>query len=317
MEKAFVNFTWRNEPRLDTPINETNLNKINNGLNTVDNRVIVLDTSKANQSDLLQTIKTVTYNTETGLFTFTYWNGNIVTVDLNIEKIPVSFSMSSNGVITMTTTDGTQYSCDVSTLIKTYNFETSSDIRFNVVIDSNGNRTITAFLVDGSVTASKLNPDYLAEIVEQVEAAEAAADDAHASANSASYDASLSRSYAIGGSGVREGENTDNSKYYKEQAEAAATAAAQSLSDTQDVYSDTVEKYEQTSDLKDATQELFTDTETAIQTIMDNAYAGATTDVYIDLTTGEFMYQSGVFDMMIDEDDTSATFGDLLWEVRA
>ena len=97
MEKAFVNFTWRNEPRLDTPINETNLNKINNGLNTVDNRVIVLDTSKANQSDLLQTIKTVTYNTETGLFTFTYWNGNIVTVDLNIEKIPVSFSMSSNG----------------------------------------------------------------------------------------------------------------------------------------------------------------------------------------------------------------------------
>ena len=50
---------------------------------------------------------------------------------------------------------------------------------------------------------------------------------------------------------------------------------------------------------------------------MANAYAGATTDVYIDLTTGEFMYQSGVFDMMIDEDDTSATFGDLLWEVRA
>lgn len=317
MEKAFTNFTWRNEPRIDTPINETNLNKINNGLNTVDNRVIQLDTSKANQSELLKYLRNVTYDTNTGLFTFTYGNGNTVTVDLNIEKIPVSFTMSPQGVITMTTTDGTQYSCDVSTLIKTYNFDTSSDIRFNVVIDSNGNRTITAFLVDGAVTRSKIDPDYLAQIVAQVESAEAAADSANASANNAEYEALLARSYSIGGSGIREGENTDNAKYYKEQAANSATSANGAVSTVQQIYENTLEKYEQTSVLKNETQQLFNNTEQEIQTIMDNAYAQETTDVYVDFETGELMYQSGAFNLMVDEDETSPTFGDLLWEVKA
>lgn len=42
--------------------------------------------------------------------------------------------------------------------------------------------------------------------------------------------ANLSKSYAVGSSGVREGENTDNAKYYKEQT-AALNTAAQSSAD--------------------------------------------------------------------------------------
>lgn len=217
MEKAFQNFTWKNEPILETPLNAANLNSINNGLDTVDDRVIVLDVSKANQSDLLQSLKTLTYDSTTGVFIFTYWNGNTLTVDLNIEKIPVSFSMSPQGVITMTTTDGATYTANVADLIKTYTFRNSTDIRFNVVVDTQGNKTIEAYIVDGSVTASKLQPNYLADITEQAEDAASSADAALLSANASAADALMSESHNHGNTGVRQGEDTDNSKYYKEQ----------------------------------------------------------------------------------------------------
>lgn len=42
MDKAFQNFEWKNFPSTDTPVNATNLNKINNGLDTVDDRVLEL-----------------------------------------------------------------------------------------------------------------------------------------------------------------------------------------------------------------------------------------------------------------------------------
>jgi len=43
MNKAFDNFQWKNYPSTDTPINATNLNKINDGLDLVDDRVIALN----------------------------------------------------------------------------------------------------------------------------------------------------------------------------------------------------------------------------------------------------------------------------------
>ena len=164
MNKAYTRIVWENEPSIRSPLNDVNLNKMDSALDTVDTRVVSLDTSKANQSDLLTSLKTVAYNDQTGVFTFTYWNGNTLSVDLNIEKIPVSFSMSPQGVITMTTADGTSYTADVSSLIKTYSFETTSDIRFDVAVDSSGNKTIKAYVVDGSITSSKLQPNYLADI---------------------------------------------------------------------------------------------------------------------------------------------------------
>jgi hypothetical protein len=53
-------------------------------------------------------------------------------------------------------------------------------------------------------------------------AASGSASSAAGSATTATTQATLSKSYAVGGTGSRSGENTDNAKYYKEQAEAAA-----------------------------------------------------------------------------------------------
>ena len=96
MNKTYSRINWQNEPSIATPINETNLNAMDAALDTIDNRVVTFDTSKANQSDLLQTVKTVAYDIETGVFTFTFWNNTSFTADLNIEKIPVDFSMDEH-----------------------------------------------------------------------------------------------------------------------------------------------------------------------------------------------------------------------------
>ena len=154
---------WENEPSINTPINALNLNKMDYALYNIDQTLANWDTTKANQSDLLLCVKSITYDTDTGVFVFTWQNGTTQTVDLNIEKIPVSFSMSPQGVITMTTEDGTTYTADVGSLIKTYTFTDSTVIDFTVTTDASGNKTVTADIVDGSITGTKLQPNYLAD----------------------------------------------------------------------------------------------------------------------------------------------------------
>ena len=169
---------WENEPSIASPINATNLNKIDYAVYEHDRTFSTWDITKANQSDLLLSLKDVSYDTDTGVFVFTWWNGTTQTVDLNIEKIPVSFSMSPQGVITMTTDDGTQYTADVGSLIKTYTFTDSSVIDFTVTTDADGNKTVTADIVDGSINGQKLQPNYLADCQSAKNDAENAADDA-------------------------------------------------------------------------------------------------------------------------------------------
>ena len=176
---------WENEPSINTPINASNLNKMDYALKSMDDTFASWDITKANESDLLLALKTVTYDTDTGEFVFTWFNGNTATVDLNIEKIPVSFSMDANGVITMTTEDGTTYTADVGALIKTYTFTDSSEIDFTVTTDASGNKTVTASIVAGSIDGTKLTPNYLADCTAAKTAAETAEGKAEGSAEDA------------------------------------------------------------------------------------------------------------------------------------
>ena len=219
MQKAYSRIEWENYPSTDTPLNETNLNKMDVALNTVDNRVVEMDTTKANQSDLLTALWNVTYNTSTGVFTFTWKNGTSTTFDLNIEKIPVSFSMNESGVITMITADGTEYTADVSAILKVYTFSNSSTIGWTVTQNGN-NYTVSADIVNGSVTASKLQPNYLADVTAQ-------ANNASTSAGTASTQALAAEGYA---NGTQNGTPVDssspyyqnNAKYWKDEAQQAA-----------------------------------------------------------------------------------------------
>lgn len=218
---AYVNvyptrINWENEPSINTPINAVNLNKIDYAVYEHDQTLANWDTTKANQSDLLLCVKTITYDTDTGVFVFTWQNGTSQTVDLNIEKIPVSFSMDANGVITMTTEDGTQYTADVGSLIKTYTFTDSGRIDFTVTTDASGNKTVVADIIDGSITGAKLQPNYLADC----QAAQTGAETAQGLSEDSAEDA---EAWAVGqrnGSDVPSTDPTyhNNAKYYSQQA---------------------------------------------------------------------------------------------------
>lgn len=177
---VYSRINWENEPSINTPINATNLNAIDYAVYVHDQTLSNWDLTKANETDLLLCVKEITYDSDSGEFLFTWQNGTTLAVDLNIEKIPVSFSMSPQGVITMTTEDGTQYTADVGSLIKTYSFTDSTVIDFTVTTDADGNKTVTADIVDGSITGQKLQPNYLADCVSaktDAETAEGLAED--------------------------------------------------------------------------------------------------------------------------------------------
>ena len=213
---------WENEPNINTPINATNLNKMDYALYSIDGTLDNWDVTKADQSNLLLCVKSIDYDDETGEFLFTWQNGTTKTVDLNIEKIPVSFSMDANGVITMTTEDGTTYTADVGSLIKTYTFTDSSEIDFTTTTDASGNKTVTASIVAGSIDGTKLTPNYLANCQSAASAAGLSEDNARNS----SYD---SEAWAVGernGVPVTSGDPTyhNNSKYWSDQAPTNALA---------------------------------------------------------------------------------------------
>lgn len=217
----YTRINWENKSTsLKTPLNESNLNKMDKAISDLcenldiahtESNVKKLDKSSANK--LLS--ETPTWDADTGILTFKFLDGTSFSVDFNIEKIPVSFSMDSAGVITMETADGTRWTADISKAIPSaYTFSNGARITFTETTGEDGTKKITADLVKGSITDEYLATDFLAKITSNVNAASSSAASAASSATDAAADAKLAQSYAIGGSGIRDGEDTDNAKYY-------------------------------------------------------------------------------------------------------
>lgn len=210
LNKVYTRINWEDYPSENTDLDAYNLNQMDSAIDALDNRIISQDALKVNKSEINANIADWTMDETTGIITITKYNGEKVIFDLNIEKIPVGFSMSDDGIITMTTEDGTQFTADIGSMIPVLTFSDSDSISVNVT-GSGKNKTYSFTIKNGSVTEDMLQPNYLADI--KVESAKAAA-----SAQSANDKAVLSKSYAVGGTGTRQGEDTDNAKYYMEQA---------------------------------------------------------------------------------------------------
>lgn len=208
MEKTYERINWENEPSILTPINAINLNKMDSALNQIDNRVVEMDTTKAKESDALLMFNTISYDENTGKFTFTRKNGQTVVVDTLLEKVVTNFRYDAETQQLILTTPEGEVRVDMSALITQYEFLDSENIQF--VIERG---KVKAKVIAGSIKDSDLEPQYLANVTAQASLAES-------SAMRADTDSVLARSYAVGGTGQREGEDTDNAKYYKEQAEA-------------------------------------------------------------------------------------------------
>ena len=210
MNKVYTRINWEDYPSENTDIDEINLNKMDSAIDALDNRIILQDALKVDKSAINGNIADWTMDETTGVITITKYNGEKVIFDLNIEKIPVEFSMSDDGIITMTTEDGTKFTADIGSMIPVLTFEDSATIAVSVT-GTGKNKTYSFSIKTGSVTDAMLQPNYLADI--RVESANASA-----YAQSANAKSVLAESYAIGGTGTREGEDTDNAKYYMEQA---------------------------------------------------------------------------------------------------
>lgn len=210
LNKVYTRINWEDYPSENTDLDAYNLNQMDSAIDALDNRIISQDALKVDKSAINGNIADWAMDETTGVITITKYNGEKIIFDLNIEKIPVGFSMSDDGIITMTTEDGTQFTADIGSMIPVLTFEDSATIAVSVT-GTGKNKTYSFSIKTGSVTDDMLQPNYLADI--RVESANASA-----YAQSANAKSVLAESYAVGGTGTREGEDTDNAKYYMEQA---------------------------------------------------------------------------------------------------
>lgn len=209
-QKVFSRTHWEDSPSKKTPVNKVNLNKIDYATDVIDDRVIELETTKLGMAVANTMVASIGFDDETGIFTITKLNGSTQTIDTGLEKIAVNFSYDAeNERLVITLDDGTIQYVDMAALITEYDFSDSSTIMFTVA-DSGA---VTANIINGSITDAMLESQYLANITIQATTATQAA-------TTATAQATLAQSYAVGGTGTREGEDTDNAKYYKEQAQA-------------------------------------------------------------------------------------------------
>lgn len=224
---ASKNAWWRNYPDISTPIVQDELNRIETTLDIMDDRIIVLDSGKANQTDMLQAVRTIGYTAATGTFRITFFNGSYIDIDTDIEKIAINFDYDNDPTspnyqkIIITLQDGTKKYIDLSALITEYEFLATSTI---TPIINGGN--VSFDIIDGSVTENKLEPNFLANCRIQVSLAEGHAEDSEA--------------WAVGergGTPVTDEDETyqNNSKWYAQQSENSADSAQTIKGECEDI----------------------------------------------------------------------------------
>lgn len=212
MNKVYRRINWLNAPSATTQLGASNLNKMDSAIDSIDDRVVLMDYTKVDTTGIATVVKNIELNQTNGVITITRFDGSAYTIDTDLEKIAVNFSFDeTTQKLIITLEDGTTKEVDLSAFIKPNEFTDTDTISFTV-----SGQNVSANIKDGSITEAKLQPNYLADCKAEVSNAKNHADNAEISASNADSDAKLAQSYAIGSGGAREGEATDNAKYYKE-----------------------------------------------------------------------------------------------------
>lgn len=169
MNKAHSAINWENYPSDETPLNESNLNKMDAAIGVIDDRVITLDTTKATKTEVATLVADVTFEESTGIITITKKNGSKIAIDTQMEKIAINFVYNpTTQQIILTLIDGTKQYIDLSALITQYEFLDSDTVAF--YIDKDGK--VSAIVKEGSIEEKHLEPNYLAKIKVEVAKAE-------------------------------------------------------------------------------------------------------------------------------------------------
>lgn len=205
--KLFSNFAWKNRPDTSTPLGQTLLNRLNNAINGIDDRVVTLNAEKASTDDLNGSIVNVRLDEKTGIFTFTRFNGTTFTINTALEEVLTNFKYdNATQQLVLTLADGTTQNVDLSALITQYDFTNSATILWTTTQEGK----VVANIKPNSITDQMLQTNYLADITTQANTAvsasqsalesqslaEQSAEDAQASALTANIHKESARGYA-------------------------------------------------------------------------------------------------------------------------
>lgn len=252
MQKVFHRINWQNYPSEETPLNESNLNKVDYALNEIDDRVIALDTDKADATTVNNLVRTIAVDDETGVITITKENGTTTTIQTTLNKIAINFDYDyQTQELVLTLNDGSEARIDLSSLIQNNEFGNTDTI--NLSVSQQG--IVTGNIVLHSITDEHLRQDYLADI----RVAEANADASQQAAEAFSLDAEAWAKGTRAAEPVTQGQDgyRDNSKYYKDRSEAWAIGKVEGTPVPADdeTYDNNSKYYSEVSaSIRDATQ---------------------------------------------------------------
>ena len=244
---------------------------IASGLDTVAddflNRYTKTETDSLVETETAMLVADVDIDLNTGAITVTKKDGSNTTIDTALEKVPSTFEFvedteNDKFYLKVTNVDGTTSQTEVTNLMNQYTFSEGDIVSF-VISKSGTTTTVTANIKNGSIGLAQLSTEvkqYYEEIKSSVSADRAAVEadkavvlDASQTVTSnttlvlsykeaAEENALLSKSYAIGNTGARVDEDTDNSMYYsneakyaRNQAQAAQAAAEKARDEAQEI----------------------------------------------------------------------------------
>ena len=153
---------WQNFTNTSTPLSAGNLNRMDNAIINVDRAVEVAVNSKADSSTVNNTIKGVSYDAETGVFTFTFVNDTTVAVNTVLEKVVTNFTYDPETQrLILTLADGSVQYIDMSALITQYEFTDSATIAWTIGSGSGGKNKLKITAVSATVGGINytVNPD--------------------------------------------------------------------------------------------------------------------------------------------------------------
>lgn len=203
---------WQNAPSQKSPLGRRLLMNIENGVKEAYNRIVQLDSKKAEMSLVNTLVKSVSLDPKTGILTVTQQNGSKVTYDLDIERVVTNFDINDQNELVLTLADGTVKTIDLTRFV--YSVASTATVTMSI-----SNRVMRASIVDGSVTMEKLDAAIQTELRQYMLDAQAARD-------SALQYQKFAKRYALGDEEFS-GSETDNAKYYYEQTKIDAEASGQ------------------------------------------------------------------------------------------